>query len=163
MENLNERIFELNDEGLTAGKIAQKLRVKKSVILDILGEAANKGAGDAVEAFTEATGIKSVVDALSKATGKDCGCKARKELLNKVFPNRKLNDLLDDQFSYLDDYFAVKGKSYVTNVEQKRLVEIYNHVFNAKRKVSSCSTCVANVVKELRAIYEQAAKDTDNQ
>ena len=163
MDNLNERIFELNDEGLTAGKIAQKLRVKKDVVLDILGEAANKGAGDAVEAFTEATGIKAVVDAVSKVTGKDCGCKARKELLNKVFPNRKLNDLLDDQYEYLDDYFSVAGKSYVTNVEQKRLVEIYNHVFNSKRKVTSCSTCVATVVKELRAIYEQATTDPNDQ
>lgn len=160
--DLNERIFELNDEGLTAGKIAQKLKIKKTEVLDILGEAANKGAGDAVEAFTEATGIKAVVEAVSKATGKDCGCKARKEVLNKVFPNRKLNDLLDDQYSYLDDYFSIQGKSYVTNPEQKRLVEIYNHVFNAKRTVTSCSTCVANLVKELRKIYEQAASNLND-
>lgn len=161
MENLNERVFELNDEGFTAGKIAQKLRVKKAVVLDILGEAANKGAGDAIEAITEATGIKAVVEAVSKATGKDCGCKARKETLNKLFPNRKLNDLLEEDFDYLKDYFSA-SKSFVTNVEQRRLIEIYNHVFNAKRRVSSCSTCVATVVKELKSIYEKAASNTDN-
>ena len=29
MENLNQRVFELFDEGVSAGKIAQKLKVKK--------------------------------------------------------------------------------------------------------------------------------------
>ena len=35
MENQNERIFELNTEGFTSGKIAQKLRIKKAVVLEI--------------------------------------------------------------------------------------------------------------------------------
>jgi hypothetical protein len=46
----------------------------------------HKGFGDTVEAITKATGIKTVVDKISKATGKDCGCDARKEALNKKFP-----------------------------------------------------------------------------
>ena len=29
---LKEKIFQLNDEGFTAGKIAQKLRVKKAIV-----------------------------------------------------------------------------------------------------------------------------------
>ena len=45
-----------------------------------------KGLGDSIERFTQATGIKKVVDKISKATGKDCGCNKRKEALNKVFP-----------------------------------------------------------------------------
>ena len=44
------------------------------------------GFGDTVEAITKATGIKKVVDKISKATGKDCGCDKRKEYLNKKFP-----------------------------------------------------------------------------
>lgn len=46
----------------------------------------SKGLGDTVEKITTATGIKKVVEAVSKATGKDCGCKKRKEALNKAFP-----------------------------------------------------------------------------
>jgi|TARA_A100001391_G_scaffold204201_3_gene199010 hypothetical protein len=46
----------------------------------------DKGLGDTVERFTKATGIKKIVDTVSKATGKDCGCKGRKDKLNKMFP-----------------------------------------------------------------------------
>jgi len=45
-----------------------------------------KGFGDTVEAITKATGIKKVVEKISEATGKDCGCDKRKEYLNKKFP-----------------------------------------------------------------------------
>ncbi len=45
-----------------------------------------KGLGDAVEKVTKATGIKKVVDTVSKATGKDCGCGRRKDSLNRTFP-----------------------------------------------------------------------------
>ena len=49
----------------------------------------SKGLGDTVEKFTRATGIKKAVDAVSKAVGKDCGCKKRKDKLNKMFPYKK--------------------------------------------------------------------------
>ena len=49
----------------------------------------SKGLGDTVEKFTRATGIKKAVDAVSKAVGKDCGCKGRKDKLNKAFPYKK--------------------------------------------------------------------------
>lgn len=39
--------------------------------------------GDKIEKITKATGIKYVVDKISEATGKDCGCNKRKEKLNK--------------------------------------------------------------------------------
>ena len=46
----------------------------------------SKGLGDTIEKITTATGIKRVAEAVSKATGKDCGCKKRKEALNRAFP-----------------------------------------------------------------------------
>ena len=49
----------------------------------------SKGLGDTVEKFTRATGIKKAVDVVSKAMGKDCGCKGRKDKLNKAFPYKK--------------------------------------------------------------------------
>jgi len=155
METINERIFKLNDEGLAAGKIAQKLKVKKAEVLDILGEAANKGAGDVVESITTATGIKAVVDTVAKALDTDCGCAARKETLNRLFPNRKLNDLSTEDYDYLTEWYSVK-RSSVNTQQQNMLVDIYNRVFNAKRKVSNCSTCIASVNRELRKIYDGA-------
>jgi hypothetical protein len=49
----------------------------------------SRGLGDTVEKITEVTGIKRVVEKVSKATGKDCGCNKRKEKLNKMFPYKK--------------------------------------------------------------------------
>ena len=49
----------------------------------------SKGLGDSIEKFTKATGIKKVVDTVSKAVGKDCGCAKRKDKLNRLFPYKK--------------------------------------------------------------------------
>ena len=46
----------------------------------------SKGLGDTVAKFTKATGIKKVVDTVSKVTGKDCGCGERQDTLNRLFP-----------------------------------------------------------------------------
>ena len=46
----------------------------------------SKGLGDTIEKITTATGIKKVVETVAKATGTDCGCKARKDALNRAFP-----------------------------------------------------------------------------
>jgi len=49
----------------------------------------SKGLGDTIEKITKATGIKKVVDTVSKAVNKDCGCGARKDTLNRLFPYNK--------------------------------------------------------------------------
>jgi len=52
-------------------------------------EKKEKGLGDTIENFTKATGIKKVVDTISKVTNKDCGCGKRKDTLNRLFPYNK--------------------------------------------------------------------------
>ena len=49
----------------------------------------SKGLGDSIEKFTKATGIKKVVNTVSKAVNKDCGCNKRKDTLNRLFPYNK--------------------------------------------------------------------------
>ena len=49
----------------------------------------SKGLGDTIEKVTKATGIKRVVDAVSEATGKDCGCGKRRDALNRAFPYKQ--------------------------------------------------------------------------
>lgn len=49
----------------------------------------SRGLGDTLEKITTATGVKKVVDTVSKATGKDCGCGKRKNALNRMFPYQK--------------------------------------------------------------------------
>jgi len=151
-KSINVKVFELHDSGVSAGKIAQKLRIKKAVVLDILGEAGKSaGLGDVITKVTEVTGIKAVVEAISD----DCGCAARAETLNKLFPRRKLNDLMNEDYKFLKGFFAKKVYS-VNRPIQLRLVQIYNAVFNAKREVSNCSPCVAKIVDDLKKVYVRA-------
>ena len=49
----------------------------------------SRGLGDSIEKFTKATGIKSVVNKVSSAIGKDCGCDQRRDSLNRVFPYKR--------------------------------------------------------------------------
>jgi hypothetical protein len=46
------------------------------------------GLGDKIESFTKATGIKKVVDTMSRGLNIPCGCDQRKETLNKMFPSK---------------------------------------------------------------------------
>ena len=46
----------------------------------------SKGLGDSIEKITKATGIKKVVDTVSKITKKPCNCGKRKDTLNRLFP-----------------------------------------------------------------------------
>ena len=52
----------------------------------------SKGLGDTIEKITTATGIKKVVETVSKVTGKDCGCSKRRDTLNRVFPYQNNNN-----------------------------------------------------------------------
>jgi|TARA_R110002020_G_scaffold74970_1_gene191224 hypothetical protein len=49
----------------------------------------SQGLGDDIEKFTKTTGIKKVVDTVSKGLNIPCGCAARKNVLNKLFPYKK--------------------------------------------------------------------------
>lgn len=42
----------------------------------------SQGFGDTIEKFTTATGIKALVNTISDAIDKDCGCSGRKNKLN---------------------------------------------------------------------------------
>ena len=48
------------------------------------------GLGDTIEKITNATGLSAFTNMLQdKGVIKDCGCKKRKEKLNKMFPYKK--------------------------------------------------------------------------
>lgn len=48
-----------------------------------------RGLGDTIERVAQVTGVSKVVDKISKVTRKPCGCKKRKEALNKAFPYKQ--------------------------------------------------------------------------
>ena len=47
------------------------------------------GLGDDIEKFTKATGIKKMVDTMSRGLKIPCGCEARKGALNRMFPYKQ--------------------------------------------------------------------------
>ena len=48
-----------------------------------------KGLGDSIENFTTKTGIKSMVDTVSKGLNIPCGCEGRRQALNNLVPYNK--------------------------------------------------------------------------
>ena len=56
-------------------------------LLKLMEKNKSKGLGDTIEKITNATGLSALTNMLQdKGVIKDCGCKERKEKLNKKFP-----------------------------------------------------------------------------
>ncbi len=49
----------------------------------------SRGLGDSIEKITKKTGVKSMVDVISKGLNVPCGCEGRRDALNKIFPYKK--------------------------------------------------------------------------
>ena len=48
-----------------------------------------KGLGDVIDLATTVTGVKAGVKAVSKMTGKPCGCEETRDTLNRKYPFTK--------------------------------------------------------------------------
>ena len=105
-----------------------------------------KGFGDTVAKITEVTGIKKLVKLIA---GDDCGCDERKEILNRKFKYRNINCVSEEDYNYLNDFFALNTLK-VTNIQQVRLNKIHNHIFSTRKSTSSCVSCVIKTVENLR-------------
>jgi hypothetical protein len=117
----------------------------------------SKGLGDTIEKITEATGIKAVVEAISEATGVDCGCDARKGVLNKLFPYKQVECLSDVDNEYLTIFFSTTNNQ-LTPKQQTRITEIYLNVFNQKIQPSNCGSCWRDKVNDLKRVFEEQNK-----
>ena len=114
-----------------------------------------QGLGDTIESITEATGIKKAVEMFSKATGLDCGCDERKAKLNELFPyNREVNCLTEKDYIALTPFMDDK-KNTLTADEQQIISNIYFNVFNHRLEISSCASCWANKIKNLKQVYNE--------
>jgi len=111
-----------------------------------------QGLGDTIEQFTEATGIKAGVEKLAQAIGWDCGCDARKEKLNQMFPYKKINCLTEEDYEYLQGWFSM-DRYQVSILEQRRLSEVYYNVFNIQLEQTSCDSCWRDYIGQIRKVY----------
>tara|TARA_R100000781_G_C4065820_1_gene122748 strand:+ start:674 stop:1045 length:372 start_codon:yes stop_codon:yes gene_type:complete len=117
----------------------------------------SKGLGDSVEKVLKATGIDKVA---KKILGDDCGCQERKEALNKIFPYAR--QFTKDEMSIYESVLP-RIKSTINGQDQATLVKLYNKVFNANKKTTSCGSCVQQTVAQLAKVYVNSCKLEDNE
>lgn len=115
----------------------------------------SKGLGDTVAKITKATGIDKLVKFVA---GEDCGCEERKQKLNELFPYTKPKCLTEEEFNTLDTYFK-KNTDTLTSEEQEQLLIINNRVLNEQRTISSCISCLRDLVIKLKQIYNEYQKE----
>jgi len=70
-------------------KIVQTTGFFKDEIEEDSKSLESQGIGDTIAKITRATGIKTAVDAVAEATGRDCGCQQRQDALNEMFPYKQ--------------------------------------------------------------------------
>lgn len=117
----------------------------------------SKGLGDTIEKVTEATGIKKAVKMFTEATGVDCGCDARKEKLNKLFPYKHTQCLEEKEYNVLKDFFAQFNGTKLDERYTRPLAEIHARVFSHKFDVPcSCSPKTwKSWINDLRKVYNE--------
>lgn len=125
--------------------------MKKKQIKEVTEQ--SQGLGDTVEKVLQATGIAKLVKFIA---GEDCGCDERKEKLNKLFPYAKPLCLTEVEYNTLTDYFN-QNTNTLTSDEQRAMLLIYNRVFNARDTMSSCSSCLRDLINKLRVIHNEYA------
>mgnify|MGYP003117649311 FL=1 len=115
----------------------------------------SKGLGDSIEKALKATGIDKVA---KKVLGEDCGCSDRKEKLNKMFPYNKVRQFTEDEQKIYEEVID-RTKGTITGKDQAILVKLYNKVFNANKKPSSCTSCVQQTLAKLKKVYINSCKN----
>ena len=118
----------------------------------------SKGLGDTIEKFTEATGIKKVVKWIA---GEDCGCDKRKEKLNQIFKYRTPPECLNEsEYNYLTEFFKI-NKQTLKYDEQREILKISNRVFNERRELSTCGSCVRELINQIKRLYDIYKEEHD--
>jgi hypothetical protein len=113
-------------------------------------DSASSGVGDTLEKVFKATGV---ADAVKFIAGDDCGCDERKEKLNKMFRYRKPNCLNEDEYTFLAELFE-RNSNIISPSDQRQMINVYNRVFNQRKRLSNCNSCTRSVYKELKHYFE---------
>jgi len=109
------------------------------------------GLGDTIENVLQATGIDKVAKFI---LGEDCGCDERKAKLNELFSYaKKPLCLIENEYEVLTNLLPLV-KHKMTPLEQMALLKIYNRVFQAKNQMTSCGSCLRDMINSLNKVYD---------
>jgi len=64
------------------------------------------------------------------------------------------NDITQDQLSVLRSVMEQIKAERVTHEQNVGITNLYNEIFGFRKKISSCGTCVKQLVKELKQILD---------
>ena len=120
--------------------------------------AKSKGLGDTISKITKATGIDKVAKAV---LGDDCGCDERKKKLNQMFPYNKVRQFTEDELKIYEEVLPRLKGGTITGQDQSTLIRLYNKVFNANKKPSSCSSCVQQTLAKLAKVCVNSCKNEE--
>lgn len=94
----------------------------------------SKGLGDSIAKLTKAVGIKPCKS-----------CEKRKNILNKLFPFKRVNVLNDAQMKLL---------AKLDSLSDTEIIEIYNDVFNTNLTIDAFNINIRNaVINDLSSLY----------
>ena len=137
-------------------EIAEKFNITHQKVSGI-AKKLQKPLGDKVEAFTEATGIKAVVDKVAEITGRDCGCKKRKEMLNSIAYKLTLQN--EPSEAQIDEIYELIQTETAPPKNWNRINKVYCQLFNVRYSVpnTACGKCLNTYnfrLNELRRVFE---------
>lgn len=97
----------------------------------------SKGLGDSIAKLTKAVGIKPCKS-----------CEKRKNILNKLFPFKRVNVLNAPQMKLL---------AKLDSLSDTEIIEIYNDVFNTNLAIDTFNINIRNaVIKDLSSLYDNS-------
>ena len=131
--------------------MSEKKSKKTTKTLKTAKPTLSKGLGDDIEKITKATGIKKVVDTFAELTGIDCGCDARKEKLNKLFPKKTQPLCLEEgEYTTLKQFFKDFNGKELKPSYHEALSRIHSRVFQHKFYIP----CTCNPKEWMRHIED---------
>ena len=105
--------------------------------------------------MTEATGIKAVVKAVA---GDDCGCKERKEKLNRLFPYHSSLRMTEEQKAVWNNVIDPDYKRGRLQRTSKVALEKMYKDMGAPVKIGGCPSCARKALKRMEAIYQASCE-----
>ena len=159
-EELEKKILHLlTTTELTNEEIAAEVGCKYQKVVIVKGKL-QKGMGDQIEAFTEATGIKKIVDGAAKLLNKDCGCKKRKDALNSIdIPLLRLKVVREPSEADIDEIYSLISADFKVfdRPTRERIERMRSKIFNVRYSVLSCPSCGSLMQKrllELKRVFD---------
>jgi hypothetical protein len=70
-----------------------------------------------------------------------------------LFRRNNIQTLTPDEYEYLDKFFS-EPKHSMKASEQYRMLEINNRVFSQKLQYSTCGSCIQDMIRNLKNVYE---------